>query len=115
MFHMINYIKNTKGLFSNIEEPSEVNRISSFGMVDPETGGEVLHFSLDNVREKCYYFVMSKRALETPGVVEKINNQIQKNSEQASFKIIDSEWHENHVYVEAFTNVVQTTQNKTEK
>ena len=115
MFHMINYIKNTKGLFSNIEEPSEVNRISSFGMVDPETGGEVLHFSLDNVREKCYYFVMSKRALETPGVVEKINNQIQKNSEQASFKIIDSEWHENHVYVEAFTNVVQTTQNKSEK
>ena len=58
---------------------------------------------------------MSKKALETPGVVEKINNQIQKNSEQASFKIIDSEWPENHVYVEAFTNVVQTTQNKTEK
>ena len=115
IFHMINYIKNTKGLFSNIEEPSEVNRISSFGMVNPETGGEILHFPLDNIREKCYYFVMSKKALETPGVVEKINNQIQKNSEQASFKIIDSEWPENHVYVEAFTNVVQTTQNKTEK
>ena len=114
MFHMTNYIKNTEGLFSNVEEPSEVNRISSFGMVNPENGEEMLHFPLDSIREKCYYFVMSKKALETPGVVEKINNQIQENNEQASFKIIDSEWSDNHVYVEAFTNVVQTTQNKTE-
>ena len=114
MFHMTNYIKNTEGLFSNVEEPSEVNRIASFGMVNPENGEEILHFPLDSIREKCYYFVMSKKALETPGVVEKINNQIQENNEQASFKIIDSEWSENHVYVEAFTNVVQTTQNKME-
>ena len=114
MFHMTNYIKNTERLFSNVEEPSEFNRIASFGMVNPENGEEILHFPLDSIREKCYYFVMSKKALETPGVVEKINNQIQENNEQASFKIIDSEWSENHVYVEAFTNVVQTTQNKME-
>jgi len=114
-FHMTNYIKNTEGLFTNLESPSEVNRISSFGVVNPSSGEEMLYFPLDNIREKCYYFVMSKEALETPGVVEKINSQIQESSQQASFKIIDSEWSSNHVYVEAFTNVVQTTQHKTEE
>ena len=109
---MTNYIKNTEGLFTNVEQPSEVNRISSF-VCKPWEWKE-FHFPLDSIREKCYYFVMSKEALETPGVIEKINNQIQENNEQASFKIIDSEWSDNHVYVEAFTNVVQTTQNKTE-
>jgi hypothetical protein len=115
MFHMVNYIKNTEGLFSNVETPSEVNRISSFGMVNPENGEEVLHFPLDSIREKCYYFVMSKEALETPGVIEKINNQIQENNQQSSFKIIESEWSDNHVYMEAFTNVVQQTQMNTEE
>jgi REP element-mobilizing transposase RayT len=58
---------------------------------------------------------MSKEALETPGVIEKINNQIQENNQQSSFKIIESEWSDNHVYMEAFTNVVQQTQMNTEE
>jgi len=115
MFHMINFSKNAEDLFSNVEEPMEVNRIATFGMVNPEDGKEVLHFPLDSIREKCYYFVMNKSALETPGVIEKINDQIKEENEQSSFKIIESDWRDNHVYMEAFTNVVQTTQEKTEE
>tara|TARA_R100000008_G_C3585895_1_gene172239 strand:- start:801 stop:1640 length:840 start_codon:yes stop_codon:yes gene_type:complete len=115
MFHMINFSKNTEDLFSNVEEPTEVNRIATIGTVNPQDGKEVLYFSLDSIREKCYYFVMNKSALETPGVVEKINDQIKEENEQSSFKIIESDWPDNHVYMEAFTNVVQTTQNKTEE
>ena len=115
MFHMINFSKNTEDLFSNVEEPMEVNRIATIGTVNPEDGKEVLYFPLDSIREKCYYFVMNKSALETPGVIEKINDQIKEENEQSSFKIIESDWRDNHVYMEAFTNVVQTTQNKTEE
>ena len=115
MFHMINFSKNTEDLFSNVEEPTEVNRIATIGTVNPQDGKEVLYFPLDSIREKCYYFVMNKSALETPGVIEKINDQIKEENEQSSFKIIESDWPDNHVYMEAFTNVVQTTQNKTEE
>tara|TARA_R100001480_G_scaffold80909_1_gene90082 strand:- start:277 stop:1116 length:840 start_codon:yes stop_codon:yes gene_type:complete len=115
MFHTINFTKNTEDLFSNVEEPMEVNRIATIGTVNPEDGKEVLYFPLDSIREKCYYFVMSKTALETPGVIEKINDQIKEENEQSSFKIIESDWSDNHVYMEAFTNVVQITQEKTEE
>ena len=115
MFHTINFTKNTEDLFSNVEEPMEVNRIATIGTVNPEDGKEVLYFPLDSIREKCYYFVMSKSALETPGVIEKINDQIKEENEQSTFKIIESDWSDNHVYMEAFTNVVQITQEKTEE
>ena len=115
IFHMINYFKNTEGIFSNTENPSEINRICSFGVVNPENGEEILYFPLDTQREKCYYFIMNQDSLRTPGLVEKINDQLKREDASCSFKIVQSEWETNHVYVEAFTNVVQTSQNQTEE
>lgn len=109
-FHTMNYVKNSQGIFSNTEKPSEINRIGSFGVVNPENGEEILYFPLDSQREKCYYFVMNNDALQTPGLVEKINNQLKRDDASCSFKIVESQWENNHVYVEAFTNVVQTSQ-----
>ena len=114
-FHMMNYVKNTEGAFANTENPSEINRICSFGVVNPENGEEILYFPLDSHREKCYYFIMNNDALQTPGLVEKINKQLKRENASCSFKIVESEWDNNHVYVEAFTNVVQTSQNQTEE
>jgi len=115
IFHMINYFKNTEGIFSNAENPSEINRICSFGVVNPQNGEETLYFPLDTRREKCYYFIMNHDSLQTPGLVEKINDQLKRDDASCSFKIVESEWETNHVYVEAFTNVVQTSQNQTEE
>ena len=115
IFHMINYFKNTEGVFSNAENPSEINRICSFGVVNPQNGEETLYFPLDSRREKCYYFIMNQDSLQTPGLVEKINDQLERDDASCSFKIVESEWETNHVYVEAFTNVVQTSQNQTEE
>tara|TARA_R110002020_G_scaffold14313_2_gene50793 strand:- start:1288 stop:2127 length:840 start_codon:yes stop_codon:yes gene_type:complete len=114
-FHMMNYVKSSQGVFSNTEKPTEINRIGSFGVVNPKNGEEVLYFSLDTQREKCYYFVMNNDALQKPGLVEKINNQLKRDDASCSFKIVESQWENNHVYVEAFTNVVQTSQNQTEE
>jgi hypothetical protein len=113
-FHMMNYVKNTEGVFSNAENPSEINRICSFGVVNPENGEEILYSPLDSCREKCYYFIMNNDALQTPGLVEKINKQLKRDDASCSFKIVESQWDDSHVYVEAFTNVVQTSQNQTE-
>jgi len=115
IFHMINWAKRDGGLFSNIEDPSEQNRICSFGIINPETAEEILYFPLDSQRETCYYFFMNQEALGTPGVIEKINNQIKLKNEQSSFKIIKSDWETNHIYLETFTNIIQTTQNNTEE
>jgi len=114
-FHMMNYVKNAEGVFSNTENPSEINRICSFGVVNPEDGEEILYYSLDTQREKCYYFIMNNDALQTPGLVEKINKQLKRDDASCSFKIVESQWDDSHVYVEAFTNVVQTSQNQTEE
>jgi len=115
VFHMINWANKTDGVFSNLEEPSEVNRIVSFGMINPEDGEEIFYFPLDSQRETCYYFFMNREALGTPGVIEKINNQIKQRNEQSSFKIIESDWETNHVYFESFTNIIQKTQINTEE
>jgi len=114
-FHMMNYVKNNEGIFSNTENPSEINRICSFGVVNPENGEEILYSPLDSCREKCYYFIMNNDALQTPGLVEKINKQLKRDDASCSFKIVESQWDGSHVYVEAFTNVVQTSQNQTEE
>ena len=60
-------------------------------------------------------FYYESRLLRTPGLVEKINDQLNTDDVSCSFKIIESEWETNHVYVETFTNVIQTSQNQTEE
>ena len=115
LHNLINWANKTDGVFSNLEEPSEVNRIVSFGMINPGDGEEIFYFPLDSQRETCYYFFMNREALGTPGVIEKINNQIKQRNEQSSFKIIESDWETNHVYFESFTNIIQKTQINTEE
>ena len=109
-FHMLNYVKNSKGVIDVVETPQDVNRISTFGYVDNKSGQEIYFYPLDSIREKVYYFAIAEDS-ESWNSHEKLLDNIEKQLEDKqvdnSYKIISTTYNENHVYMEAFTNVVQ--------
>jgi len=109
-FHMLNYVKNSEGVVNITETPQDINRISTFGYVDSKSGEEIYFYPLDSIREKVYYFAIAEDS-ESWNSHEKLLDNIEKQLEDKqvdnSYKIISTTYDENHIYIEAFTNVVQ--------
>lgn len=113
--HMINVFSNTTSVFENLSEIEEHHRISSYGIVNPDTGEEKMLFPLDNVREKVYYIGITKQALEDANYFKALKDGMRKKAEaenvKISFKINETKYDNNHIYYIAYADEPQTEKN----
>ena len=113
--HTTNVFENTKSIFENKSDTENHTRLSSYGIVDPDTGKEKLFFPLDNIEEKCYYIGVSKEALEDNDFFKELKENMKKKAEEEGVKISyiinESKFDYSYVYVVAHSGEIQTEDN----
>ena len=111
--HMINVFNNTKSVVDTFSTPIETARITTFGMVDLESGEENLFYDLTSPREKLYYYSITKDRLKNEGsLLKKITNQVKEKLEdelKVSYGIYSSAYDHDYVYCVAHATLIQET------
>ena len=109
--HMINVFDNTESVFENKSEPEEHVRITTYGIVNPETGEERLFFPLENITDKTYYIAVNKEVLEDKKFFKELKENMKKKAEQQgvgiSYVINETEYEDSYVYVVAHSEEPQ--------
>ena len=109
--HMINIFNNTESVFENKSDTEDHVRISTCGVVDPDTGEERLFFPLENITDKTYYIAVNKEVLEDKTFFKELKENMKKKAEQqgigVSYVINETEYEESYVYVVAHSDEPQ--------
>lgn len=113
-FHMLNVLMNTEAVMGNVSETKETSRLSTIGTVNFDTGEENMFFSLDSVREKCYFYLLRGDDLKKSGsLLKTITKQVKSlETEEArsSYAIYSSEYDQNYVFSFYHTPYIQKEQ-----
>lgn len=109
--HYCNYFQNAEPVIGTPTDSSEINRISTIGMLNPTTLEEKWFFNLDNEREICYYLCINENKLENDGglhkkIIEKLKNKPRNAFRKISYAIYDTEY-EDFGFCVAYTNAIQ--------
>lgn len=110
-FHSIMYLKNSKPLFETKEDLSEIDRISTIGIYDMESGNKPF-FNMNHITKQRYYFSFSKEDIKKDGkLLQNIKNKILNNKEETAktFAIFESERTDQYGFVEFTTHIVQNS------
>ena len=110
--HMLNFLKKTNSVMTNISAPHEINRISTIGIYDAEKGVEKYFYDIENIREKHFYFAFNEETLnKEKKLLNKISEQIKKAGQSeyttVSYDITATTYDKNFAYIEAHTNFIQ--------
>ncbi len=109
MISMVNWLKSSDSIYSDLEPPNDACRVNTMGVF--AEAEERLVFPLDNVRQKDVYFAYSKTSLETDTeLMEKIKETLNslKNPEiKLQYKIITTDYEQDFVYLLYHTNFIQ--------
>ena len=103
--HMVNLYDHQSPVHSTSFETSDMARVSTFGVIDTETGKEKLFFLLDNTSEKCYYYAINQKTLETDGtlmkkIIDNIGNNTSKEGDiKTSFRIHSTDYEKDYGYI----------------
>ena len=100
--HMLNVLGNSEAVMGKVSSTKETSRISTVGTVDFESGEEKMFFSLDNVREKCYFYLLKGEDLKKSGnllkVITKQVKSLESEDAKSSYAIYSSEYDQNYVF-----------------
>jgi len=113
VIHYMNYFANKKPLIGNLSNPSEVQRIRTFGMINPHNLSEKMFYELDMARDTSYYVCITSDRLETDGTLHKKLVDTLKNKPRNAFKnlsyaIYESNTDSDFGFCIAHTNAVQS-------
>ena len=102
-FHMVNVYNHQEAIHATPFDTAETTRISTLGILNVDEGKEKLFFSLDNIREKCYYYAINSKVLETDGkllrtLTDNINKNIGKDV-RAGFQVYSTSYEQNYGYL----------------
>lgn len=84
---LISWAIHTYNIFQNIdpvaenflyEDPKEINRIATFGILDVETFEERYFYDLGEIKEKKYYYAISKENINDSEIFKKIKNKLKE-------------------------------------
>jgi len=110
-FHMINYFNHVKPVSSTFSDVSETSRIHTIGFFELENNQENMFFSLDEVKEKRYYYAINKSTLESEkGLHKKILNQLKEKQTQnvgVSYSIYETDYETNFGFVVEYSSQIQ--------
>ena len=106
-FHMVNVYNHQEAIHATPFDTAETTRISTLGILNVDEGKEKLFFSLDNIREKCYYYAINSKVLETDGkllrtLTDNINKNIGKEV-RAGFQVYSTSYEQSYGYLVANT------------
>ena len=106
-FHMVNVYNHQEAIHATPFDTADTTRISTLGILNVEEGEEKLFFSLDNIREKCYYYAINSKVLETDGkllrtLTDNINKNIGKEV-RAGFQVYSTSYEQSYGYLVANT------------
>jgi len=110
--HMINVFSHTEPVVGTLSSPKETCRISTFGILNPETGEESPFFSLDNVKEKRYYYAIPETELKTDKtLMNKIMTQVkdtpQEKDTKVSYGVFSTQYSDKYAYFISSTSEIQ--------
>ena len=110
--HMINVFENSKAVMNTLFEPTITARISTFGLIDYESGEEKTFFDLDTPREKRHYYAIPEEILSSDGgLVKKIKKQVKNNVEhdkmRNSYAIYSTNYETPYVYCISNSTLIQ--------
>ena len=110
--HMINIFSHTEPVVGTLSNPKNICRISTFGILNPETGEESPFFSLDNAKEKRYYYAIPEMELKTDKtLMNKIMAQVkdtpQEKDVKVSYGVFSTQYADKYAYFVANTSMVQ--------
>ena len=110
--HMINVFNHTEPVIGTLSAPKETCRISTFGILNPETGEESPFFSLDNVVEKRYYYAIPETELKTDKtLMNKIMTQVkdtpQEKDTKVSYGVFSTQYSDKYAYFISSTSEIQ--------
>ena len=110
--HMTNIFNHSEPVVGTLSNPKETCRISTFGILNPETGDESPFFSLDNVKEKRYYYAIPEEELKTDKtLMSKIMSQVkdspQEKDVKVSYGVFPTQYADKYAYFIASTSEIQ--------
>lgn len=111
--HMINVFNHSESIVGTLSRPSEICRISTFGILNPETGEESMFFDLNNTREKSYYYAIPEDSLRNDkGLMSSIKKQVkdkpQEKDVKVSYGVFSTGYNEKYAYIVANSAQVQS-------
>ena len=110
--HMINIFNHTEPIVGTLSNPKSTCRISTFGILNPETGNESPFFSLDNTKEKRYYYAIPESELKTDKtLMGKIMSQVkdtpQEKEVKVSYGVFSTQYPDKYAYFIESTSEIQ--------
>jgi len=113
VIHYMNYFANKQPIIGNLTNPTEIQRIRTFGMINPANLSEKMFYELDMARDTSYYVCITSSRLETDGTLHKKLVNTLKNKPRNAFKnlsyaIYESNTENDFGFCIAHTNAVQT-------
>jgi hypothetical protein len=110
-FHMLNVLSNSEPVMGKVNNTREASRISTIGTVDIDSGEEKMFFSLDNIREKCYFYNIKGEDLRTDGnllkTITRQVNELKSEDSRSSYAIYSSKYDQNYIFSFYHTPYVQ--------
>ena len=113
MIHYINYFTHAEPEIGMVSKPLEINRIRTFGAINPKNLEEKWFFGLDTPRDVCYYICINKETLETDGtlhrkLVDILKNKPRNTFQRVSYAIYETPHNNDFGFCVAHTNVIQS-------
>jgi hypothetical protein len=110
-FHMLNVYNHSATVLDTHVGPAEPDRISTFGIVNMDTGVENLFFPLQQITEEILYYAVNSKILETEGsLMDKIRKQISLKTDsvnKVSFGVYETDYVGTQVYCLVHTKIIQ--------
>ncbi len=109
--HMVNVLDNTESVTDTYSPPHPAARISTFGVVDPDSGHEKLFYPIENIREARYYYAIPDKDLrEDTQLLKIIVKQVKKKITgrlKASYGIYQSVYNDKYAYLLCHSSAIQ--------
>ena len=109
--HMIEVYSRTASDLGNQPKPHPAARLMTVGTMDIDTGKENLFFPLDYPREKCYYYAINEKKLDSDsGLLGRITAQVSECIEPevgVSYGIYSTEYEDDYVFVATRSSAIQ--------
>jgi hypothetical protein len=102
--HMMNVFNNSEAETTTFAPFVETARMSTFSLLNYETGEEKLFFDLDIPREKRYYYGVPEKTLQTDGtLLKKIGEQLKEQKQYDKMKMSYGVFSTNYNDIYAFS------------
>tara|TARA_Y100000310_G_C20524098_1_gene735140 strand:- start:34 stop:900 length:867 start_codon:yes stop_codon:yes gene_type:complete len=118
--HMMNVFNNSETEVSTFSPFTPTARMSTFSLLDYETGEEKLFFDLDIPREKRYYYGVPEKLLQTDKtLLKKISDQLKEQKQydkmKMSYGVFSTNYKDIYAFILLNSSVVQNNKFRLDK